>query len=1024
MSLRGGADEIAPDYSFDLNDNLQSPSSSYALPDSVFCIEAELDALKEEVRKLRQVETCHSSHTSDTAIAQWQSIDGEYDASSDSGERSASCSAALKLQRTHERVGHTHSSASRPTVHDCRPPDFESDAFPLLGEPRDLRHHNGCSQSTDGCTYLSKASYARAVKGSLAECSSRAPSPVNPPSIDDTNASRPACRGWESVHHKQCHDSSAVDTSPRRSPTKSVAFHEIGQVYSAHVERSSKQSRRAAHDVSSVNAPNFATEKRAVDRQRRKALPQEWTITSLHNPPESAPIPPRSTCMPCLDISPSRSTIRGCQRDHVHEHLGYQAQQLQQHPRVSPEPHRTVKKDSSHTSRDSPSKKTLPRSSNFASPTAASKRRSNISPRPTEPLAVKTQSKSVRASNITTSHQAAWEKTKGAKTQTTCQTKHQGREHCSEISSVVARTGELDNPKATSQSSHRLSEAILGNARSSLRKPKIGRLNISIPNDFKSDLGSPSSPSRIPRPSKGSIDSAIVHASCSITAASMTGNTSFLDSTADSELETQKPYLLRRLSSERAALLEPVVRRLSLAVSQKSRSRTSTLTDAVPLSFTATVPENDHEETLSSTVTKEDSVQPMANSDPDPTSEPPTSQPCSPKALASGGIPFISASSWLLDRIKKSALDLAEKQMLAKHPSQPMVITLTQQHPVGHAMSRSVVESSKPKAHSRNLSSISCPEDDPAILLISTSDKARRQNSRSVDVLSQISSRVRSLRATAPAFIPGIPKEDKTLGDCFMDQMHGASSETKTLAHLIDQQAPTIQLSGDATNPELSWMSREDWVSLTPDERAHIREQRRERGLSDASSAGFSNTLTYDTTSSTSHNAPHGSPMKHIASYNWVESAQKGSPIRFNRAPLPSSTNDEQAQEDMRRKGWGIGSAAPGWWYGWRGGDGLEISFVGHGPDAERHPYAPINFHDYEKSTTAQGSLIPLQGDKGPIEGNVPTAPKKMRDWATKLGYTRVPCGDVEITCATEHIGNKFNPESVDGWCHRCFPTY
>lgn len=47
--------------------------------------------------------------------------------------------------------------------------------------------------------------------------------------------------------------------------------------------------------------------------------------------------------------------------------------------------------------------------------------------------------------------------------------------------------------------------------------------------------------------------------------------------------------------------------------------------------------------------------------------------------------------------------------------------------------------------------------------------------------------------------------------------------------------------------------------------------------------------------------------------------------------------------DELKRFGWQIGPNEPGWLYGWRGGDGIEIAFTGYGPDAERTYKSPVS---------------------------------------------------------------------------------
>lgn len=117
-------------------------------------------------------------------------------------------------------------------------------------------------------------------------------------------------------------------------------------------------------------------------------------------------------------------------------------------------------------------------------------------------------------------------------------------------------------------------------------------------------------------------------------------------------------------------------------------------------------------------------------------------------------------------------------------------------------------------------------------------------------------------------------------------------------------------------------------------------------------------------------------------------------------------------------RGWRIGSAHARSPYGWKGGDGKEIRFVGYGPHAERDPNTPVSF-DYNRSTislaTASSNRWTSDGETWSQTNGV--APKSQRQWAEKLGYPKVPCGSVEITQATEEM--PFGSQ-LAGYCYDC----
>lgn len=81
--------------------------------------------------------------------------------------------------------------------------------------------------------------------------------------------------------------------------------------------------------------------------------------------------------------------------------------------------------------------------------------------------------------------------------------------------------------------------------------------------------------------------------------------------------------------------------------------------------------------------------------------------------------------------------------------------------------------------------------------------------------------------------------------------------------------------------------------------------------------------------------------------------------------------------------------------YHWTGGDGLEISFKGLGPDAEHDPNSPVLYHNYRANTKTlhrQAASYPrTQGSGSPLP---PDAPKLMRDYAERMGLSRIPCNN------------------------------
>ena len=136
--------------------------------------------------------------------------------------------------------------------------------------------------------------------------------------------------------------------------------------------------------------------------------------------------------------------------------------------------------------------------------------------------------------------------------------------------------------------------------------------------------------------------------------------------------------------------------------------------------------------------------------------------------------------------------------------------------------------------------------------------------------------------------------------------------------------------------------------------------------------------------------------------------------------PTISSTSDDTSPVKTPNSlhSWHIGSAISRSPYGWTGGDGKEIRFVGYGPHAERYPDSVVNFNFQGRTSSFGATTLPNRFNED--KENFATeyvAPKSQRQWAEKLGYYKQPCGDVEITRAVEHL--PFGSELAK-YCHDC----
>jgi hypothetical protein len=175
-------------------------------------------------------------------------------------------------------------------------------------------------------------------------------------------------------------------------------------------------------------------------------------------------------------------------------------------------------------------------------------------------------------------------------------------------------------------------------------------------------------------------------------------------------------------------------------------------------------------------------------------------------------------------------------------------------------------------------------------------------------------------------------------------------------------------------------------------------------------------------------------PRKKTVQWMLQDCGGKETPVKFGRAPAPdntsifdpstptlSSSSDDTSPlktPHSLRGGWHIGSTLSHSPYGWTGGDGKEIKFIGYGPHAERDPNSVVNFN-FQGRTSSFGAATVSNGfheDKENFSADY-VAPRSQRQWAEKLGYHRVPCGNVEITHAVEQI--PFGKQLAN-YCHDC----
>lgn len=146
--------------------------------------------------------------------------------------------------------------------------------------------------------------------------------------------------------------------------------------------------------------------------------------------------------------------------------------------------------------------------------------------------------------------------------------------------------------------------------------------------------------------------------------------------------------------------------------------------------------------------------------------------------------------------------------------------------------------------------------------------------------------------------------------------------------------------------------------------------------------------------------------------------------------PLASKENDVNlARENAYTWRIGPSSASHGPRFGWCGGDGREICFSGYGPQAEYNPNAPVNiqffpapFHNNTRIGNGLGaSNVPRRGGRyNVVDDASPTPkvwPRSRKQWAELVGSQKMPCGNMEITDASESIPLT---QPLAGVCNTC----
>lgn len=1036
--------------------------------DNYTSIEAELDGLKDQVRRLRQNQRRRTSVSSEDTVVQGDSDTDNSGFSPNQDTTANQESAAARLQKIHERNGIL--PRRNTTSHVRSVPVFAPESFPTLGAaPRSMRADectcdNPCGRHSPGISSSRNDTDAQwgAHSGlrSLTNClaNDAGASPVK------------SKREWVLFNRERCteeHASSYAETASACTTTAPESERGYGEPSLEYHSCHSRKRIPSPSRSSMFDGPAGArTEKQAVSPRRRKALPNQWL-------PENEPVRRADPTSPRRSgryaetqhtltrgttssastrpyTTTSQTTVRNSMNSLSFDDFDDASQFTDSNGRITHTSPRVLTKAKSQGNLSPQARTVANRTSNFASPTAASKQRSTASP------------KSKKASYTTKRSPTTHSQTFAIRGQE--QAGHHVRKNNAKLFGQVGGYAESDDfvdrhllkqqksyavrPIARHEGPHAFNPNMSQNRSvENHNHPTIWRevFDNDLPEGLETvnkQLGivktpfesyanqtqSIESPLRIARSTKPLFDLAVP--TIPVLHPEDTISTDRCDVGRRLSFRSQTEEISVCLSGERARILTPIVRRLSSAdsTSQGARSPTLTLNGPKTPVLTPLIKELDDDISSIKEETKMASSTNLDTENEEFTSRRPS---LTPQTLSKDVID--GASSVLLETIRKGAADLAKSQDghgrkdtaggavgdTFIDPGQ--ITTSADPYPQQDLATVNVV----PIARS---ASGSLSAHDSAILAtgsFQSTNKCLSSSRDNVDTTAKASG-ISSLRANAPTFVPSVSNEP--LDRCA--PIVGTADNTKDPKYEL-QQPPITPVDGqmtpsifpqtsDIANHYQPWLPFEDWSGLSHEKKLQIKEQRRLRGSSDTSSHGL--------WGSGEAILPCFSPVRGGKSGqqgDWTNHARYGSPIRFARAPLPS-LDEERTRHG---KGWGIGSAAPGWWYGWRGGDGLEISFVGHGPDAERSPDAPINFHDYKKGTTAQGGLTPSQQTPRYNRNNsqmtdTPTAPRRMRDWATRMGYPQIPCGNYEITHAVEHVGNDANRHCLDGWCHDCVPGY
>ena len=153
---------------------------------------------------------------------------------------------------------------------------------------------------------------------------------------------------------------------------------------------------------------------------------------------------------------------------------------------------------------------------------------------------------------------------------------------------------------------------------------------------------------------------------------------------------------------------------------------------------------------------------------------------------------------------------------------------------------------------------------------------------------------------------------------------------------------------------------------------------------------------------------------------------QLSSPSNMSVSPTSDDSSSLKTPSPGQHHAWTIGAggyhARP---YGWKGGDGHEISFSGYGPQAEMNPHIPVNMlffpnHRPMRSAHTRGNVF---------SPSPKVWPRSQKQWAELAKMTAAsgmqavqPCGNMDFVSAAEQFPSVYDRSSRGGFCGDCVP--